>query len=780
MSSSRQRQALDLASDELATAATVSRNGLSKPIPVWRAWLLLTGLRFRRTLNTSRARWARLNKKKEKDKRSGTAKKQGGWGLPVFVGTAMVFNTVNLTGHAIENIIEGSGEHALPRTAALLVALLCLCSLLLAIGQANKDLNKLDWDMEWLMSLPASIPTLYSMKIAERTLANAFGWIVIIPVIARLLWEAGLRWSAVPTAFLICAPLFLSLATLQVVIEVGARSFFPKRLIQNTQALATIVSLVGLYLAMAPAIAEHTEGSFVWSVIEKMRAFPWLPFGQAALLCFAGASPSIWQTLLLYVAECSAYVVVGWSALRLMHRRGAVEGRGALRGQRGSRPEAGSRKPFFSGIVGKELRLLTRDRSFFTNTLVVPTLIIGIQVLINPSLFSGIAQDPKHLAAVAFGLGAYLLLGSSLQVLNSEGPAVWILFTVPKSVSRTLLSKAMIWVPFAALYTSSLLIYGFVHLGPSFDLAVAGAYAIIGLPIYALIGGALGATGSDPLAKEVVNRFRIDRVYLFMLLEGLYAYGIYAPSHWTKVVLVVLLGALALALWQNVEGSSTLIFDPVATPPPSIRLSDGLMAALFFFICRALIFLVARLALDPTPALVVAFSLAGFLVSVGALNTLRRRKLPRVWRSIGLTTGSGLLPAGLAGVIWSVPAVASAVIYLRLADYWPWLREQLDSTALVGLDLPWMVALVVLAAPIFEEIIFRGLVFQGISKTMGRIPSVLASAAIFAIVHPPASVAPVFVLGVCAAFAFARSGSLISAMVVHAIYNGVIVLLHVV
>ena len=89
----------------------------------------------------------------------------------------------------------------------------------------------------------------------------------------------------------------------------------------------------------------------------------------------------------------------------------------------------------------------------------------------------------------------------------------------------------------------------------------------------------------------------------------------------------------------------------------------------------------------------------------------------------------------------------------------------------------WMVALAVIAAPLFEEYLFRGLVFKGLRRTMKPAFAILASAAIFAIVHPPLSFLPVFGLGVAAALAFESSGSLLAPILAHALYNGAMVLL---
>ncbi len=58
---------------------------------------------------------------------------------------------------------------------------------------------------------------------------------------------------------------------------------------------------------------------------------------------------------------------------------------------------------------------------------------------------------------------------------------------------------------------------------------------------------------------------------------------------------------------------------------------------------------------------------------------------------------------------------------------------------------------------------------------MGVGASTLASAAIFAIVHPPASIIPVFGLGIVTALVYQRSRLLVGPMVAHAVYNGFVV-----
>jgi len=84
--------------------------------------------------------------------------------------------------------------------------------------------------------------------------------------------------------------------------------------------------------------------------------------------------------------------------------------------------------------------------------------------------------------------------------------------------------------------------------------------------------------------------------------------------------------------------------------------------------------------------------------------------------------------------------------------------------------------LAVLAAPVVEEFVFRGLLFRGLERTVRPALAVLSSAAIFAVIHPPISVAPVFVLGLVAAFGFWNTGLLLTPIITHAVYNGMVIL----
>jgi hypothetical protein len=177
--------------------------------------------------------------------------------------------------------------------------------------------------------------------------------------------------------------------------------------------------------------------------------------------------------------------------------------------------------------------------------------------------------------------------------------------------------------------------------------------------------------------------------------------------------------------------------------------------------------------------LTVAFLVAGVAVTLGCLLNFARRGVPGLWQSLGLGSNPGglKLTAQLRfGVAAGLLGGLLGVGYLYLVLHWPllqkWQASLLEFQGGNSLEnLIWFSALAILAAPLFEEFIFRGLVCGGLRRSFPLPVAIFGSAAIFALVHPPISVPPVFVMGCLAAWVSHRSGRLWAAMLTHMVYN---------
>jgi membrane protease YdiL (CAAX protease family) len=327
-----------------------------------------------------------------------------------------------------------------------------------------------------------------------------------------------------------------------------------------------------------------------------------------------------------------------------------------------------------------------------------------------------------------------------------------------------------------------LLGYGWLRLPFSWLFVWLSSYVLVAVILCAMVGGALGVFGADPLNPDAPRRGSIAQLYTFMLLAGaIGAGGIYvAPGNWHRMVILIVVGFLVYGLWEKVRERLPYLLDPGARPRSRIMLADGLAAALLFFVLQILylFFVLKRLGIAPSgPWIALGFVVSGVLSVSLVLAARWKAKTVRLKQDLGLTVGRGwkivMGQAALCGVI----AIALGLCYLYLLGHWPWLhrialqsmKEEVDL-----LDARWGLVLAVVAAPFVEELIFRGMIFKSLRRNHGVMISVIASSILFAVVHDPLSVPPVFVLGCAAAIAFERSGSIWSGMMVHGAYNAAI------
>jgi membrane protease YdiL (CAAX protease family) len=162
---------------------------------------------------------------------------------------------------------------------------------------------------------------------------------------------------------------------------------------------------------------------------------------------------------------------------------------------------------------------------------------------------------------------------------------------------------------------------------------------------------------------------------------------------------------------------------------------------------------------------------------LGAVFLAARKASGGVAREFRLRATRRDVPLGLvAGV--AAQLVATQVTYpvYRLlgidTDEVGRTAENLADRAVHGIDVVVLVLFVVLSAPIVEELFYRGLVFGSMERRWGTTAAVVASAALFALVHfQPYDLLPLFVAGLVFAALRARFGRLGPAIWAHIGFN---------
>lgn len=179
------------------------------------------------------------------------------------------------------------------------------------------------------------------------------------------------------------------------------------------------------------------------------------------------------------------------------------------------------------------------------------------------------------------------------------------------------------------------------------------------------------------------------------------------------------------------------------------------------------------------PGWLLAVAIAGWVPMVLA-----------VWM-VGKRHGTGDLVADF-GVsfrltdLWGVPLgvltqlVALRLVYLPLEAVWPdtfsperleqRAREMYDSATGAGVVL--LVLVVVIGAPLVEELVYRGLLQGAAVRTTRRWPAVVAVALFFAVIHfQPVEIPGLFVIGLVLGAGALLTGRLGLSIVTHLAFN---------
>lgn len=165
-----------------------------------------------------------------------------------------------------------------------------------------------------------------------------------------------------------------------------------------------------------------------------------------------------------------------------------------------------------------------------------------------------------------------------------------------------------------------------------------------------------------------------------------------------------------------------------------------------------------------------------FGIVVFVIGFLVMRNVPLV-EAFGLKPASWLRVCGLAGMalVLSLPAILAAqwaayavlgpdtapqpiVSYLMENPGW---RERLAVAAIA-----------IVAAPLIEELVFRGCLYGVVRQRLGRFAAIGATSAVFALIHAHAATIPaLFVLAVSLALLYEATGSLWAPILAHAAFN---------
>jgi uncharacterized protein len=227
---------------------------------------------------------------------------------------------------------------------------------------------------------------------------------------------------------------------------------------------------------------------------------------------------------------------------------------------------------------------------------------------------------------------------------------------------------------------------------------------------------------------------------------------------------------------------------PVDQPPVRWRFGDLLLVALATIGFGALALLLLQVpgllgstalrdAFTARP-LVASMFVGGLVYLLAALATylviVRRGR--GSWREIGFRAPP-LLPLLLTPLIFvaqmTLIAVANLVLMQAIGQFEnPQIAALTDPNGFSWINFAFVFVVGAILAPIVEEVLFRGLLYQWLRARSGVVVAVLASGALFSVVHVvPVLLPALFLVGVLLAVVFEYTRSLWIVIALHFMQN---------
>jgi membrane protease YdiL (CAAX protease family) len=174
-----------------------------------------------------------------------------------------------------------------------------------------------------------------------------------------------------------------------------------------------------------------------------------------------------------------------------------------------------------------------------------------------------------------------------------------------------------------------------------------------------------------------------------------------------------------------------------------------------------------------------------FCPLIAASVWLITRRHYRGRKELGLQWGKPprTLAFGALGTLVALGASYGAffliyLIFYLLADRGPVSPETERMQDLSGGYLALVLVVVVVLAPIFEELFFRGLFYPALRRTLGPTSAIILNGAIFGIIHfQPLFMVSLILVGIVLAYLYEKTDSLAAPIIAHSLYNLTVVLI---
>lgn len=432
------------------------------------------------------------------------------WGMHALTVRALRF----LDGYPdIGTIADAVARRSLEGLLAVLMVAVAFSVLTGAIGTLYGSV-----DLPFLLSQPVPAYRVFALKVAETYAASAMlPAVFTVPVLVALGGERDAPAAYYPIALLALASLYALPVAVGALLALVLMRLAPAGKAKEFATAASVVVAAGLVFGLRALRPEQLQAMTPDEFERLLQGFAalqlgWLPSSWAADAVWQGLAGrfSAGATLLLALA----LVVLG--GLVVLSSRAYAAGWyraegdapwGGGRRRSSERPPAWERVlgPLGGGLVVKDLRLMLRDPSQWSQLLVLAAL-AGVYFISTASVSVGIQRFRDVIGAINVAFLGFLLAGVGVRLafplVSLEGEAVWLLRTAPVRAWRIVFAKFLGALP------------PMLALGVGLGAAVAGRLELSpALAVAAPLAGGLAAFATAGLGVGLGAAFpRFDSV----------------------------------------------------------------------------------------------------------------------------------------------------------------------------------------------------------------------------------------------------------------------------
>lgn len=655
----------------------------------------------------------------------------------------------------------------------LLVNLALACS---SLAMRNRSLSRTDPELLWLFQFPVSRPVLFVARLTEHLFGN-LGCTASIIVSWVLLAGCGYGFaSGLLLGVLLGVAAALGSAALCLIAEVWLMQYCGRKVRGTIIGTASVIGGLGALYGMLFSNARITTWP-VFFVADHLPAWClWNPFS----LGWGASGGQVMLPTGWWLAAPLTALAMAAGAVTLVSRMTARGLEGGLESARraSKTTSGGGSTSWFRGLAWKELLQVRRQPEFLFQVLSAPVLIGFLLYLQNPERsISLVLQSPATIFAAILSGSCYLLLVAGSGVLRNELGTLWLLQCQPRSLADCIRTKARVWGTIAALVAASV----------SFGAVACGGISLLDLfpRIYFLLAMvwlfaevlfgqlALGATiGSDHRVQ-----FRKMSYFFPGFLSYSAAVAVYGGNWWVMLGTLAIGWVASLTIRERAVAELPWLTEPIERPAPRIYAVQGLVALLVFLNLQALFAgMLAPTGWDSAAINASTYLVAAVLVGWRAFLKFVRLEPPalpaanawRTWQTIAIG--------------WSATCIVAAIWVFVVASLG--FRGDTISRPRLSLELSsippsaWLsVAMAVIAAPLFEELVVRGLLYRCLRRTWNASASIAMTSVLFTVIHPVTGVVAILTLGIATAWAVERTQKLWPSILIHMGYNAFVMVL---